>query len=435
MRKKTGRMFLAALLLLCAALFAPKTWAEDSKTWAEDIWTRDKLTGDWWGARTYLSDHGINFNLRLSQFYQGVTSGGAKRTSEYGGIMDYIVTVDGHKLGLWKGLGFFGHATSRWGNDILADAGAFVLPNAALMYPLPGDFSGTRITGGWVSQELFKGEAQVLAGKLNSFDLLQGMFPNVVDYGLDGFMNANSFLSVLPWGRWLTLSQYGAAGWTIKDGMPSTGVIVVGQENVTDDWGSWDDSFGDGVGILAFHRFLFKIDDKPGYLYIGGGGSTKDYPSLDPVDWTVIPGEGLVDTEEKKAWGVAAYWYQDFWRKEGNDKRFAHFFVGGSVADNNPSFSNYDVFAAVQAFGLSDARPHDRMGIAYHYNHMANDYVDLVNSIPGVNMRDNFWTFEVYYNYQINPWLHLTPNFQYAQNENDDDDPAVILGVRLVIDL
>ena len=28
-------------------------------TWAEDIWTRDKLTGDWWGARTSLSDHGF----------------------------------------------------------------------------------------------------------------------------------------------------------------------------------------------------------------------------------------------------------------------------------------------------------------------------------------------------------------------------------------
>ena len=41
--------------------------------------------------------------------------------------------------------------------------------------------------------------------------------------------------------------------------------MVIGQENLTTDWGSWDDSFGDGAGILLFHRFMFEIDDKPGY--------------------------------------------------------------------------------------------------------------------------------------------------------------------------
>ena len=59
----------------------------------------------------------------------------------------------------------------------------------------------------------------------------------------------------------------------------------------------------------------------------------------------------------------------------------------------------------------------------------------LVGSIPGENLRDDSWSFEAYYNFQINPWLHLSPNFQYAQNEQTSDDPAVILGVRLVIDL
>ena len=48
-KNKIGPFFLAALLLLCTALFATNTWAEDSKTQAEDIWTRDKLTGDWRG--------------------------------------------------------------------------------------------------------------------------------------------------------------------------------------------------------------------------------------------------------------------------------------------------------------------------------------------------------------------------------------------------
>jgi hypothetical protein len=45
-----------------------------------------------------------------------------------------------------------------------------------------------------------------------------------------------------------------------------------------------------------------------------------------------------------------------------------------------------------------------------------------------------FWTFAAFYNIQINPWLHLTLSIQYAQNQNKNDDPAVIPGVRLVTD-
>ena len=84
MKNKIVSIFLAALLSLCAALLVTNTWAEDSKTVAQNIWTRDKLTGDWWGGRTYLSDHGIDIGLRLSQYYQDVASGGVDQNGEYG---------------------------------------------------------------------------------------------------------------------------------------------------------------------------------------------------------------------------------------------------------------------------------------------------------------------------------------------------------------
>ena len=137
MRKNTSRILLPALL---AALFASNTWAEDSKTdmdepktETESIWTRDTLTGDWGGARSDLVSRGVKFDFRLSQYYQGVTSGGVDTNSEYGGTMDYRLNFDAGKLFGAKGWSFDMHARTRFGSDINADAGAFVLPNAGLM--------------------------------------------------------------------------------------------------------------------------------------------------------------------------------------------------------------------------------------------------------------------------------------------------------------
>lgn len=424
-------------IVLALALLATSMPAFAEGAAGESIWTRDKLSGDWGGLRSDLGKHGIDMDIKLSQFYQDVTSGGVDsgNNGEFGYKADAWINLDAQKLfGSWDGLSFSMHVEHRDGNDVLADAGAFVFPNSPLLFPLPGNYDGTQVTGFTVNQALFDGKAAVLAGKLHAFDLLNGFFPNVVDSGLSGFMNANSIMSILSWGRWLTLSQYGAAAWTIEPKFGAqTGILLTGGDNVTTTWDT-SDSFNGGTGILTFHRFIHEIDGKPGYVFIGVGGSTEEYASLDPTDWTDFPGEGAVDSKEKKPWEIAVYLYQIVWQAENNDKRFTQVFTGGSFGDDNPSFSDWDVFASVQTFGLFPSRPHDRMGIAGHYIHLADNFVDLVSSIPGENLRDEFWTTELFYNYEINPWLHLSPNFQYAQNENTGDNPAVILGTRLVVD-
>ena len=399
---------------------------------AKDAWQRDKLGGDWFGVRSDLHDHGIDTQITLSQFGQWVASGGVDQNGEYGGKLDIFVTVDGKKaFHSWEGLSISMHSETRWGKDILADAGAFVLPNGPLMFPLPGDFSGTEVTGLLIEQLLFKDRAQFLFGKLQAFDMISGLFPNTVDNGLKGFLNANSFMSILPWARWLNLSQFGAALWTLEEGLPITGMMVVGQTNTTDNW-NVRKSFEDGVGLMIFHRFTFKIMDKPGYLYLAPGMSTKHYGSLDPHDWIDLPGAGLTDTRRKLPWSFAAYWYQVFWQAEGDDNRFAEFFIGGSVADKNPSFVRWDVYAQVQAWGPIPFRPHDRMGVSGWYNALNDDFKEITGDL-GIFLR-NTWGFELYYNFEINPWLHLSPDLQLVMNERKGDDLAVIPGIRLVLD-
>jgi porin len=418
---------------LALAVSSISTFSFAAESDSDGIWERDNLFGDMGGLRSTLSDHGVEMNLRFSQFYQDVTSGGVNQNDAYGWKGDAVFDVDMHKaLGTWEGLGFNMHVESRGGKDVLADVGPLVLNNGPLLFPAPGDYSGTDITGMTVSQMLFDNKAEVLAGKLQAFDLLNGFFPHIVDSGLEGFQNAHSFMSMLPWARYLTTSQYGAGAWTIGEKYgAATGILFAGGGNTATTWDT-SESFDGGTGIMAFHRFLFEVDQKDAYIYAAVGGSTKDYPKTN-ID-------SIERGETGNPWSAALYYYQVAWEATpGDTKRFVNIFTGGSIADDDVSFSDWDVFFNIQAFGLIESRLDDRMGFAASYTHLTGDIVDTANTIldgtlPGVDLDTTIWTTEIFYNVQLVPWLHLTPNIQYAQNANRDDDPAFVLGARLVID-
>ena len=73
-----------------------------------------------------MADHGIKNDIRLSQFYQDVTDGGK---------LDYRLSIDGQKLGLWPGFFVTMHAELQYGDNVLSDAGGLSLPNTAMLYP------------------------------------------------------------------------------------------------------------------------------------------------------------------------------------------------------------------------------------------------------------------------------------------------------------
>jgi porin len=408
----------------------------------KDIWTRDKLSGDWGGLRTHLAEHGVYPEIKFSQFGQGVATGGRDTNGEYGGLVDWWLNVDASKLaGLWEGLVISLHAQTRYGKDISVDAGAFVLPNTPLLYPLPGDYDGTEITGLFLQQAFFDGQVDVLFGKLNVIDLWTAFYPNV-GYGLEGFQNVNALASAWPFLRFVNLSMWGGGLWKNK---PEKGIeggfLFFGQENVTTTW-DFSDSFEDGVGLLGFWRFFWDIGELPGSLLLVGLGSTKKYGVLEPTVWQVgldpftdliLPG---AEVERNRPWGAAAYLYQEFWHASGDKGRKAYVYMGGSAADDKSSFARWNLFASLEAIGLLPMRPADRMGFAGWYNRLNDSLKQEVRiaSLGSVRPRDASWGFELYYNLEINSWLHVTADLQLAQNADKDDDFAVIPGGRLVIE-
>ncbi len=88
----------------------------------ENWWESDSMSGNLFGAGTKLAENGIVAGLSLTQFYQGVATGGAEQRFRYGGKGDYNFTFLGEPLGLNKGFTLIMHAESRYGQDSIFDA-------------------------------------------------------------------------------------------------------------------------------------------------------------------------------------------------------------------------------------------------------------------------------------------------------------------------
>jgi porin len=408
----------------------------------EEIWAREEATGDWRGLRTDLSDHGVTIGLRLTQYFQDVTSGGVNQNNEAGGKMDYRLHVDGQKtFGLWPGLSFDLHAETRWGRDIMADVGPITLPNTALLTPLPGNYSDSDITGLLATQAFLDGRVAVVAGKLQVVDLETMLIPTT-SFGQEGFSTTNGLATAWTFLRFVNLSMYGAGALLndLEHGMVEGAFVAFGQSNVSTSWGI-DDSFNDGVGFVGMWRFFWDAFDLPGNIVIAGAGSTKHYQSLEASPWTVIPGSDTTDfvlmlpslsDNKKKPWGAVSYIYQELWNAGKGDPRKVYVFMGGSIADKNPSFARWNTFASIEAMGPLPMRPDDRAGFSGWYTAVNDDVKNLLELID-VNAGDS-WGLEFYYNLAINRWLHITGDLQLVQNANKRDDIAVVPGVRFVID-
>jgi porin len=395
---------------------------------AETVWTRKELTGDWWGARTAMADKGLTVDLRLTQFLQGVASGGVNETTRYGGLIDYVFNLDGEKLGLWKGSYFNMHARTQFGNSVDGAAGAFTFPNTVMLWPLP-DYHGTAITGLYYMQ-MVSPKVGLIVGKLDVLDIWTMIYPHTGG-GYEGFMNLNVIAAALPWFRWVNLSVMGGGGLVMHDdGQIEGGLLVFDTQNASTTTG-FNDMFDNGVGILGLWRLFFEMDDKPGTILFAFGGSTGTYDSLDPTDWEFIPGLGAVGSPTTGTWSGGIFYDQVFWQDSAHADRNLRLFTGWSVSDGNPSFGKFSGFASLEATGMLFGRDKDRAGVGAFYSELSRDIKNLAS--PVVTLGDA-WGVEAYYNFEVTPWFHLTGDIQVVQGAVKADDAAVILGMRAVLD-
>jgi porin len=125
------------LLVMLISLLPAKTGAQQpAPDYRGDLWSRQRLTGDWGGVRTRLAEKGFTFDLDFS-ILQGVVSGGRDTTTRWGGASELVLNLDSQKLGLWPGGFFLARAESAFKHGVNANTGSVMPVNTRIVLPLP----------------------------------------------------------------------------------------------------------------------------------------------------------------------------------------------------------------------------------------------------------------------------------------------------------
>jgi len=372
------------------------------------------------GLRSGLADRSVNADLQLTQFYQGVASGGREQTDAYGGKLDYFFTFV-------EGLVVL-HAETRFGQDVILDAAGAAPVNVNMLYP--GLENTTSITGLQINLPLTDDQQWIFtAGKINTLDLFHQLYPQT-GRGIDGFMNASSFLP-LSVARTVPLSFLGAGVLKMHERGIQGAALVYDSHN-TPTTSGFDELFDNGMNVAGAWRFFTDFGCKPGSHLFMGTWASGDYTSLDGTDWAFLPGTGIVPGQQSSSWSFLYVLEQQLWADRCNPQRNLGLLAQWGTADSRTSPFEFVSNVSLQSQGLLPCRTQDTMGVAYFYNSLSDDAKDLLN--PPFPLGDVHGV-ELYYNAEITPWFHLTADLQVVDPALIAEDTALVLGLRGKIDL
>ena len=388
-------------ILLVTALCLPLLGiAPIREVGAECVCCREYLTGDMFGARSGLAEHGVVADLQLTQFYQDVANGGVEQRDAYGGKLDYFFTFA-------KGFAVL-HAETRIGETVILDAAGLAPVNSNMLYP--GLENTTAITGLQFNLPLTSDQEWIATcGKINTLDLFNVIYPQT-GRGVDGFMNGSVFLP-LSLIRTLPLSFLGAGVMKMHEGQIQGGLLVYDNQNSATTSG-FDNLFDNGANVLGMWRFLTEFGGLPGSHLFLGTWASGDYTVLDRTDWVFIPGAGLIAPQQSGSWSLLYILEQKLWADPCCDKRSVGVLSQWGLADPKTSPYAWICNVSLQAQGLVACREDDTMGVGYFYTGLSGD---LKNLAPRVLPLNDLQGVELYYNAAITPWFHVTVDVQVVE--------------------
>lgn len=396
------------------------------------FWSRPRLTGDWLGKRTSLAERGLTFDLFGTQFYQGVAAGGRQQEWEYGGKFDYLLNIDGGKLGLMQGLFVNLHGESRLGQSVNNIDGLLTPSNIALRFPEP-EGNITALTGVKITQALSENFALFL-GKINTLDEYPLRFSPELGLerpGIGGFMNTSLVFNPIL-GRTVPYSAAGAGGAILQGGLPLFSLTVFDpRERATI---GLQDLYARGVVLVPDLILRGKPFGRLGIYNFGGTYSNASYRSFDPEAYLDLPLALVRDDRfaprETGSWSLYANFYQALWVDPEEESRNWGVFGQFGISDGNPNPIRFVTVAGLAGRSMLPRRKLDTFGAGFFYLGLSDSFKAL--AAPILPQQDEFGV-ELFYNLAVTPWCRLTTDLQVAEPSTQGFNTAIIPGLRLSI--
>ena len=400
-----------------------------------DLRERSAMSGDWGGLRSRLAEDGISFKLEATQIWQHNAHGGAstKNGTRYGGSVDYTIKLDTGRMGLWPGGQWTIHAETQFGSSVnFSKTGAIMAPNFDALMPTP-DEGRTTLSEVFLTQPLSE-KFVVILGKADGTRFAdKNAFANSEK---TQFMNAAFKANpvVFPFAPYTALGAFFV--WLPEEWITIGGGLMNTNDSATIT--GFNTGFHSPEGWTAsveidfnIHPFGLTGHQRFGYVY-----STKDYNVLGGGDRVNIPGRpvanllgaiGAIRNPDTRPDDWAFYYnFDQYLYTEKEDPKqgigvFGRF--GWSTGESNPIAAFYSLGIGGQ--GIIPNRDNDTFGLGYYY-------VDMSDNLPSFLNITSEQGAELYYNIEITPWMHITPDLQVIIDPGgNDNDVAVIYGLRM----
>jgi len=409
---------------------APAAVAQPAAAPTPDFLHQDELTGDWGGARTTAKNKGVELESSLTQFYQGVSSGGTRTSSEYNGTAQALLKFDLGKLAGWQFWSAEIKAETRFGGPLVTSTGTISPVNTAAIIPGADGtvFSVTAVNFTKLFPiNLKEGKLFALSfGRYNLLDVIDEDF--FAGGGTERFLNIAQIgpLTVL---RQVPLVTNAVTTAYIRGGEPFITLAVMDPNDHSLDPGL-SDLFADGVTFAPGINFPAKYFGKTAKHSFGGAITTKAYTPFDAIRQAIIPGPPINPVEPQRgSWSINYTFRQSIVERAARDGW--GFFGQVSFADEgtSPITTFFDV--GLGGNGLFTGRPRDEFGIAYAYTDLSEVLKDNLDLLPlGGRLRVEH-QLEVFYNLHLTPWFQLTGDLQVLRPNRPAADTAVVPAVRL----
>lgn len=413
---------------------------------------RERLTGDWGGARTRLEEAGLTFGLTATGDISANPAGGLQRGRGFSGLLQFGLDLNLEKLAGWKGGAFHAGAFLIGGHGL---SGKF-LGNLMPISNIEADPAG-RLAEVYFMQTLFDGRLSFKIGQIAA----DGDFATSETAGL--FVNSAFGWPalhgiVLPGGGpaypvpapGAHIAYKPGEAWTLQAGVYSgnplgrndknrhgltfplnQGLFAIAEAAYTHDFGGGVTGTYKLGGWYNSRRF----DD----LRIAANGLSLADPDADPDPW-----------RRRGNFAVYGVIDQTLWKSpdaETTGRSLAAFARVVVAPERNRSHVDFYADAGFTYTGLLPGRKNDVVGVAVAYARVSSSLRRLDRDMIAFSgdtqpVRSSELVIEASYQAQLAPWLKVQPFAQWivrpGGGEPDPDKPwrkipnATVLGLRSV---